>query len=333
MGHVCRICGTADNHRTFLAREMMFGTKEEFEYFMCDTCGCLQITDIPSDLSHYYPKDYYSFSIEKRKPVSELRQFLLKQRFRNAIFNKGYKVNKLLERFIEIPEIRLDRAVPVSEILKISRVQDFSARFLDIGCGSWSQWMESLKIMGFRNCSGYDPFIEKDVDQNGISIYKNKKSVTGEFELITLHHSLEHIPDQKEILEFAHAHLAPKGVLLVRIPTVSSYAWEHYGTDWVELDPPRHLYLHSRGSIRKLGKMVGLSLYKTICDSISFEFYGSEQYRHEISLTDSDSYWMTGQSSLFSPEDIDRFETMAQEVNLHDECGRACFFFTRSESS
>src|SRR5689334_12260350 len=54
---LCRICGTRSGHRRYIAKEMMFGTREEFECFLCSECGCLQIQDIPADLSKYYPSD------------------------------------------------------------------------------------------------------------------------------------------------------------------------------------------------------------------------------------------------------------------------------------
>lgn len=49
----------ATNH---ILPEMMFGFGEEFAYFECSKCGCLQISEIPVDISKYYPSDYYSFS-------------------------------------------------------------------------------------------------------------------------------------------------------------------------------------------------------------------------------------------------------------------------------
>ena len=35
---------------------MMFKLKGCFEYFECANCGCLQIKQIPADISKYYPK-------------------------------------------------------------------------------------------------------------------------------------------------------------------------------------------------------------------------------------------------------------------------------------
>ena len=45
---------------TVTLSEVMFRTWEKFEYIQCARCGCLQITEIPSDLSRHYPASYYS---------------------------------------------------------------------------------------------------------------------------------------------------------------------------------------------------------------------------------------------------------------------------------
>lgn len=326
--HTCRICGSVGSHPTFIGREMMFGTREEFEYFQCESCGCLQITDIPKDLGHFYPPRYYSLTATNRKSPSALRALLLKQRFRNAVFGRGYKLNQLLSNLVKMPDLHVDSVLPVVSILRESGIGNFSARFLDIGCGSWSHWLASLRTMGFRHLFGADPFIRDDVSCNGITIYKRHISqMEGAFDLITLHHSLEHIPDQEAALADARRLLAPNGVILVRVPIVSSYAWRHYGINWVEMDPPRHLYLHSRESIRLLGVKSGLRLFATICDSLELEFYGSEQYLKGIPLTAENSYWLHQDTRIFTQEEIEGFKEKVRQVNENDECGRACFFF------
>ena len=60
--HVCRICGAAGEFQSWKVREMLYGTKDEFEYFECPVCVCLQIAEVPEDLSKYYStSEYYSF--------------------------------------------------------------------------------------------------------------------------------------------------------------------------------------------------------------------------------------------------------------------------------
>ena len=42
-------------------KEMIFGFRDEFTYFECSKCGCLQIMQIPRNMGKYYPSNYYSF--------------------------------------------------------------------------------------------------------------------------------------------------------------------------------------------------------------------------------------------------------------------------------
>jgi SAM-dependent methyltransferase len=51
--------------------------------------------------------------------------------------------------------------------------------------------------------------------------------------------------------EAAASLLACKGIIVVRIPAVSSYAWERYGVAWMQLDAPRHFFLHSPKSMTR----------------------------------------------------------------------------------
>jgi hypothetical protein len=56
----CRICGNIKDNKEYIIKEMHFGFGEEFTYFQCKKCGCLQIKNIPDNLSKYYPSNYYS---------------------------------------------------------------------------------------------------------------------------------------------------------------------------------------------------------------------------------------------------------------------------------
>jgi hypothetical protein len=58
---ICKICGNIEENKVFEIREMMFGFRDEFTYFECSKCGCLQIAEIPINMEKYYPSNYYSF--------------------------------------------------------------------------------------------------------------------------------------------------------------------------------------------------------------------------------------------------------------------------------
>ena len=57
----CRICGNRTDHKIYRVKEMYFGTRQEFEYFECERCQCLQIVKIPENLGEFYRHEYYSF--------------------------------------------------------------------------------------------------------------------------------------------------------------------------------------------------------------------------------------------------------------------------------
>src|SRR6266508_5024812 len=101
----CRICGNENIHPRFIAREMMFGTKETFEYFQCGDCGCLQIRNIPANLEDYYPPEYYSFNLKRERPEPKpaLRQTLERWRARNALFGHGYKLARIASQVVDLP--------------------------------------------------------------------------------------------------------------------------------------------------------------------------------------------------------------------------------------
>ena len=322
----CRICGTTNNHPFFTAKEMMFGSKENFQYFLCTNCGCLQISQIPAELPRYYPANYYSY--QSPSTITDefpLYAWLQKQRCRTAIFGRGVKFNRLISRFVQLP----DSWFINGPLLKKAKFENFNDGILDVGCGEHSSWLKNARNFGFNNLVGLDPFIKQNKIEFGINYFKeNINNLKGIFRYITFHHSLEHAPDQLAQLCAVRRLLADGGICLVRIPLVSSYAWERYGVNWVELDAPRHLYLHSNKSIMLLAKKAGLRLVDTVYDSSEFEFAASEQYVAGIPLFDPRSYLVNPHKSIFTEREMDVFRQEAARVNAEGIGGRAGFFLT-----
>jgi SAM-dependent methyltransferase len=321
----CRVCGTHSSHTRYAAKEMMFGTGEAIEYFMCSDCGCLQIASIPSQLSRYYPADYYSFQgRQKPRPYKPYPRAVL-ERFRvgYALFGRGRILDELAAYFVDYPA----EWYSIVDLLKPCGVRSWNTRFLDIGCGSYSWWLESLRSLGFRELTGIDPQIQRDVSYDGIRIQKaHIGDVAGSFDVITMHHSLEHIPNQAQTLDGIRALLSADGVCVLRVPLVASTVWDMYGTDWVELDAPRHLYLHSAKSVELLATRAGLKLVHMTWDSTAFEFYGSEQYRRGIPLTAENSFATNPEKSTFTYSEMARFAALAEQANREGRGGRGCFY-------
>lgn len=59
------MCGAEADYKEYRVKEMFFGLGEEFTYFECEQCQCMQIAEVPDNLGSYYGNEYYSFSAPK----------------------------------------------------------------------------------------------------------------------------------------------------------------------------------------------------------------------------------------------------------------------------
>jgi len=316
----CKICGNEKENKEFKVREMMFGVREEFIYFKCANCGCLQIKEIPGDVSKYYPSDYYSFNVAYNGSKNLIKRVAKRLRDCYAILNEGV-IGKLI--YSKFPTSESWRSLSRVKLTKDSKI-------LDVGCGS-GNLLYALKKLGFKNLLGVDPYIEKDINyQNGLGILKKTvHEISGEHDLIMFHHSFEHVADPLETLYFVKKLLSPNGTCLIRIPVVDSWAWENYGVNWVQIDAPRHFFLHSQKSMKILAKSAGFKIKEIICDSTEFQFWGSEQCKKDIPLKSENSYSVNPPKSIFSKKEIRIFEEKAKRLNFEGRGDQAVFYLEK----
>ena len=281
----------------------MYGLSGVFNYHLCKECKCLQLSEIPSNLGDYYPKNYYSYSNSLKKRPFKNWQRSLKRRL---ILQHSSIFSHLFSFFIQSQSMFWTyRKLGIKK----------HATVLDVGSGSGSHVLElrSAKI----DALGIDPFIEQDIMFNNVLIVKKGElnDLEKKFDLICFHHSFEHIVEQLKTLLNAKELLKSGGKILIRIPTTSSWAFEEYQEHWVQLDAPRHIFLHSHESIKLLAKQAGLIVKDIWCDSSEFQFIGSEQYKKGITLLDPKSYYVNKKTSIFSKADIKQFQVKAHQAN------------------
>jgi SAM-dependent methyltransferase len=268
----CRVCEVAGFDVRFHLKENMFGTGERFAYDRCESCGCLQISKIPDNISDYYPDNYYSYS---KHNASNLHRAKEVGRIALALHGPGWLFARQSWWLRgDFRSLRDTRARP-------------SERILDIGCGR-GDLIRTLADIGFCRLLGVDPFIESEISHsNGVRILRcDPSALQGEFDLIMLHHSFEHAWDQRRMASDVFRLLAPGGRCIVRIPTVDSWAWQEFGVEWVQADAPRHFYLHTRRSIAGLLETSGLLVTRIVDDSSGFQILGSEKIRRGLPLVD-----------------------------------------------
>jgi SAM-dependent methyltransferase len=331
----CRICGNQTANTRHVARELHLGLGDEFNYFECGGCGCLQIESIPRDLSKYYPNYYYSYqpaqpTLDFSRPrFGGYKQRLVLKLLNNYYFGKKNALGRWLAR-----RSSLSRDFPLwvrQQRLDLRLSPD--SKILDVGCGKGRVLLD-LRALGFKQLAGIDPFLDADVCyDNGVKVYRRSvDQLDGQFDFIMLNHSFEHMPDQLPTLEKLRAVLKPNRYLMIRIPVVDSDQWRRYGLNWVGLDAPRHFYLHTRKSMERLARQAGFSVAEVGYDADGFSDWASEQYAAGVSLIDPRSYGVDPGASMFKPADIDRFAARAAELNARGEADCAVFYLRADDS-
>jgi 2-polyprenyl-3-methyl-5-hydroxy-6-metoxy-1,4-benzoquinol methylase len=234
----CPGCGSTKIKRAFNCKDH-FLSKEEFGIDHCQGCGLLFTNPRPneSDLSKYYEsEDYISHSSNKKgllpKAYSLVRDFAIKQKI------------KLLKKLHSKGQV------------------------LDIGCGT-GEFLAACKKAGYKT-KGVEPSekARKFAIQNyDLEVLEEKEiqSVENEqFELITLWHVLEHVPNLNERVNQIEKMLTPGGYAIIAVPNPESFDAKLYKEDWAAWDVPRHLYHFNKESIISLFKKHRLQHTETL---------------------------------------------------------------------
>lgn len=196
---------------------------ELFELWQDDDLGMLVTRPQPKDSSPYYEsEDYISHTDAKESFTDKLYQTVKQKNLSNKI--------QLVENQID----------------KIKSL-------LDIGAGT-GDFLRSAQKKGFY-VAGVEPNAKarqlaaaKGVELNAeLADIKNQK-----FQIITLWHVLEHLPNLEEQINAIVSLLDEDGTLIIAVPNFKSYDAKHYGSYWAGYDVPRHLWHFSKTAITKL---------------------------------------------------------------------------------
>lgn len=121
---------------------------------------------------------------------------------------------------------------------------------LDIGCGTGDFLVEAKK-RGW-NVTGFEPSEKASgfASKKGIEIIPQLSALPNHsFDVITLWHVLEHVPNLDEQISELHRLLKADGKLIVAVPNYKSYDAIYYKEYWAAFDVPRHLWHFSQKSI------------------------------------------------------------------------------------
>ena len=136
---------------------------------------------------------------------------------------------------------------------------------LDIGAGT-GDFLALLQKNGWQ-ITGFEPNSKAKAIavKKAIPFTESVQNLqSNSFNVITMWHVLEHIPDlQNQIFELKRL-LKPNGTIFIAVPNFNSFDANYYGNFWAAFDVPRHLWHFSKTAIGALFAVQNLNVVKIL---------------------------------------------------------------------
>jgi 2-polyprenyl-3-methyl-5-hydroxy-6-metoxy-1,4-benzoquinol methylase len=147
----------------------------------------------------------------------------------------------------------------------INSLQPNKGKILDIGAGT-GEFLSVAQQNGW-NTTGVEPSEKaKQIAINkGVSFVEALAQLEDHtFDVITMWHVLEHVPDLNHQIKELKRLLKPSGYLIVAVPNFNSFDAQHYGKFWAAYDVPIHFWHFSKTAIQKLFQKEQMELVKIL---------------------------------------------------------------------
>jgi ubiquinone/menaquinone biosynthesis C-methylase UbiE len=225
------------NKKHFLTVKDHSVSQEIFDLYYDETLDMLITSPQPAleNLGRYYEsEDYISHTDNKR-----------------SLFEKAY-------HFVKSIALK-------NKLNLINGEQSQKGRILDIGAGT-GDFLLTAKNDGWETV-GVEPSerakniaIEKGISfVNGIDALENNS-----FDVITMWHVLEHVPNLELQIQELKRLLKPTGTLIVAVPNFKSFDAKYYNEFWAAYDVPIHFWHFSKKAIQSLFGKVDMKLEKVL---------------------------------------------------------------------
>ena len=225
------------NYTIYLSVKDHSVSKKTFDLYHDTNLDMLVTMPKPSEEelpAYYESEDYISHTDGKRTVFEKLYQFIKQI----ALKNKLNLINNL---------------------------QPNKGNILDIGAGT-GDFLSVAKQNGWKT-TGIEPNekARNSAISKGIAFAGSTKELSNElFDIITMWHVLEHVPNLDEQISELKRLLKPNGTILIAVPNFKSYDAKYYGAYWAAFDVPRHLSHFSKTAIKMLFQKQDLHLQKVL---------------------------------------------------------------------
>ena len=239
-----------DNLHPFLSLNDYALTQEKFELYLNKELDMLVTIPKPTNeqLGKYYEDTAYLPHTDSNKSFfDKIYQFVKK----HAIKNKVTLINSLKTESKTV----LDIGIGTGDFLLACQKNGWSVTGIEPNKNARILAQEKFEQFFKNNSSNlfYDSLknLQESQSQN-----------SPKFDVITMWHVLEHVPEVENYIKQLKSFLKPNGTLIIAVPNFKSYDAFYYGKFWAAFDVPRHLYHFSKKSIKTLFGNENMIVYK-----------------------------------------------------------------------
>jgi len=261
----CNLCGGDDFQPLCVGSDRRFDLPGAFPIVQCRRCGLIYLNPRPvgEALYRFYPVgQYYAY-----RPIT--RRDSVVQRFRGSLKrlilaeHKGYPA----------PAGYHGRAGRIlGKILGLALNSHFASlpayvaggKLLDVGCGN-GNYLYSLRELGWETygvemneqaCRYAQEVLGLKVSHGTL---EEARFPDAFFDVVTMRHVLEHLPDPGRSLAEVYRLLRAGGSVLLETPNIESVQARFFKARWFHLDVPRHLYHFAPATLQALLQKAGFS--------------------------------------------------------------------------
>jgi 2-polyprenyl-3-methyl-5-hydroxy-6-metoxy-1,4-benzoquinol methylase len=272
----CALCGRSGVLLHADLRDRHFDAPGTWQELCCPGCQLVWLNPrpTPEDLPRLYA-DYYTHA--EPREVSLLRAAIMqgipaaRLGYADAVSDPRVRgLGRLLGLFGPLAEMgcRGVMGLPASK----------RGRLLDFGCGDGA-FLQHMSRLGWEVAGVEQDPVAAAVAAEAIAadvIHANveqaREALPEGFDVITLGHVIEHLLDPVETLKQCAAALRPGGQLVMITPNVDSLGHQQFGSSWLHLDPPRHIYLFDARTLAEVTQRAGLRVESVETPSSTAQF-------------------------------------------------------------
>ena len=253
----CYLCGAPGRPLYQGLKDRLFGVPGIWNLKQCTDPDCslvwLDPMPVEEDIGRLYT-NYFTHVPD----VSAKKQRNLKSRLKDATLAYAFDYpERIPEGWVRVFGKMMSKSHLIQERLGHDIMWlngRWRGRLLDIGCGN-GRFLAQMRKLGW-DCVGFEPdpvAAEVALKRHRLEVFHGVLEEAGlqkrSFDVITMAHVIEHLPDRSRTLKICHQLLKENGLVVIATPNISSLGHRMFKSAYVHLDPPRHLYIFSLGSL------------------------------------------------------------------------------------